>query len=143
MLFRSAAFLDDCMVFSRLRKGLPTAYWLALLAQYSTHAERKHEAIAVIAKDIKSPAPERFRHAAVVTWAMPKQPGQEGKRSTNILPAGWYCMDNWLDEPVAERTQYRWKSAICKELKSMVDKALAEAQGILDAEGLIEGDIAA
>ncbi|WP_443697696.1 hypothetical protein [Pseudomonas sp.] len=52
-------------------------------------------------------------------------------------------MDNWLDEPVAERTQYRWKSAICKELKSMVDKALAEAQGILDAEGLIEGDIAA
>jgi hypothetical protein len=74
---------------------------------------------------------------------MPKLPGQEGKRSTNTLPAGWYCMDNWLDEPVAERTQYRWKSAICKELKGMVDAALAEAQGILDAEDLIETDIAA
>ena len=140
---KEAAFLVDCMVFSRRRKGLAPAHWLALLAQYSTHTERKHDAIVAIAKTIKSPAPERFRHAAVVTWAMPKLPGQDGKRSTNVLPAGWYCMDNWLDEPTAERTQYRWKSAICKELKSMVDAALAEAQGILDAEGLIKDDIAA
>lgn len=140
---KEAAFLVDCMVFSRLRKGLAPAHWLALLAQYSTHAERKHDAIIVIAKAIKSPAPERFRHAAVVTWAMPKLPGVEGKRSTNVLPAGWYCMDSWLDEPTPERTQYRWKSGICKELKGMVDSALSEAQTILDSEGLIESNIAA
>ena len=140
---KEAAFLQDCWVHSRLRKSLSAAHWLALLAQYSTHPERKHEAIIIIAKAIKSPAPERFRHAAVVTWAMPKLPGVEGKRSTNVLPAGWYCMDSWLDEPTPERTQYRWKSGICKELKGMVDSALSEAQTILDSEGLIESNIAA
>ena len=140
---KEAAFLLDCWVFGRLHKALNQQHWRVLVAKYSTHTERKHAAIVAIAKAIKSPAPERFRHAAVVTWAMPKLPGQDGKRSTNVLPAGWYCMDNWLDEPTAERTQYRWKSAICKELRSMVDAALAEAQGILDAEGLIKDDIAA
>ncbi|MFJ1573013.1 hypothetical protein ACIOAU_15740 [Pseudomonas sp. NPDC088322] len=135
---KEAAFLIDCMVHARLRTQLATEHWLVLVAQYSTHAERKHEAIIAIAKAIRSPAPERFRHAAVVTWAMPKLPGQEGKRSTNGLPAAWYCMDNWLDEPVAERTQYRWKAGLCKELRRRVDLALTEAQEILDAEGLIQ-----
>lgn len=134
---KEAAFLIDCMVHARLRTQLKSHHWLALVAQYSTHTERKHEAIITIAKAIRSPAPERFRHAAVVTWAMPKLPGQEGKRSTNILPEAWYCMDNWLDEPVAERTQYRWKAGICKDLKRRVDEALVEAQTILDEEGLI------
>ena len=41
---------------------------------------------------IKSPAPVRFIHAAVVTRAMPKLPCQEGKCSTNTLPAGWYFL---------------------------------------------------
>lgn len=142
MSSKESAFLDDCMVHARLRATLTSRAWCALLAQYSTHAERKHEAIARIAKAIQSPAPERFRHAAVVTWAMPKLPGVEGKRSTNVLPAAWYCMDNWLDEPTAERTQYRWKAGICKELRGMVDEALVEAQGVLDDEGLIRADAA-
>ncbi|OZY60411.1 hypothetical protein CJF39_05890 [Pseudomonas lundensis] len=134
---KEAAFLVDCMVHARLRAQLAPDHWNALVAQYSTHAERKHAAIILIAKAIRSPAPERFRHAAVVTWAMPKLPGQESKRSTSVLPAGWYSMDNWLDDPVPERTQYRWKSAICKDLRRRVDEALSEAQGILDGEGLI------
>lgn len=134
---KEAAFLVDCMVHARLRAQLAAEHWLVLVAQYSTHTERKHEAIISIARAIRSPAPERFRHAAVVTWAMPKLPGQDGKRSTNVLPVGWYCMDNWLDEPIAERTQYRWKSAICKDLRRRVDEALSEVQVILDGEGLI------
>ena len=140
---KEAAFLTDCWVFGRLHKSLSAEHWRALVAKFSTHTERKHAAIAELTRVMRSPAPERFLHCAVVTWALPRLPGVDGKRSTNVLPAGWYCMDNWLDEPTAERTQYRWKSAICKELKSMVDAALAEAQGILDAEGLIKDDIAA
>ena len=66
--------------------------WLVPLAQYSTHTERKPDAIVTIAKAIKSPAPVRFLHAAVVTRAMPKLPCQEGKCSTNTLPAGWYFL---------------------------------------------------
>ncbi|MNJ62201.1 hypothetical protein D3C77_580320 [compost metagenome] len=46
-------------------------------------------------------------------------------------------MDNWLDDPVAERTQYRWKAGICKDLRRRVDEALVEAQAILDEEDLI------
>jgi hypothetical protein len=139
---KEAAFLTDCMVHARLRTQLAHEHWNVLVAQYSTHTERKHAAIVLIAKSVRSPAPERFRHAAVVTWAMPKLPGQDGKRSTNVLPAGWYCMDNWLDEPVPERTQYRWKSAICKDLRRRVDEALTEAQTILDAEGLLFENVA-
>jgi hypothetical protein len=139
---KESAFLDDCMVHARLRATLTPGAWCALLAQYSTHVERKHDAITRLAKAIQSPAPERFRHAAVVTWAMPKLPGVEGKRSTNVLPSAWYCMDNWLDEPTAERTQYRWKAAICKELRATVDRALVEAQAVLDAEGLLGSEAA-
>ncbi len=134
--------LHDSMIRARLHNVLALEHWEILKAKFSPDLNHKREAIRAVRARVKSAAPERFRHAAVVTWAMPKLPGQEGKRSTNVLPSGWYCMDNWLDEPTAERTQYRWKAAICKELKSMVDGALAEAQAILDQEGLIS-DIAA
>lgn len=134
--------LDTCWVFGRLHKHLPAHHWRALLAKYSTDVDRKHAAIAELAKAIQSPAPERFRHAAVVTWAMPKLQGVEGKRSTSTLPAGWYLMDNWSDDPVPQRTQHRWKSAICKSLDGQVNDALQMAQELLDAEGLIESRVA-
>lgn len=139
---KEAKFLADCWVFGRLHKNLESHHWCALVAKYSTHVERKHAAIAELAKAIQSPAPERFRQAAVVTWAMPKLPGKEGKRSTSVLPVGWYLMDNWTDEPTPARTQHRWKSSICKALELSVNNALERAQEILDAEGLISVEAA-
>jgi hypothetical protein len=104
--------------------------------------DRKHAAITELTKAIRSPAPERFRHCAVVTWALPKLPGVDGKRSTNVLPAGWYEMDNWSDEPVPVRTQSRWRRDISKTIEQEVDRALESAQMLLDAEGLIWADAA-
>ena len=139
---KEAAFLVDCMVFSRLHKNLSPNHWRALVAKFSTHAERKHAAISEITKGYRSPAPERFRHCAIVTWAMPRLPGVDGKRSTNVLPATWYEMDNWTDEPHPIKTQERWRRDIRKGLEAMVDQALTEAQHILDHEGLLVADAA-
>ena len=113
-----------------------------LVAKFSTHTDRKHNAIAELTKVMRSPAPERFLHCAVVTWALPKLPGVDGKRSTNILPAGWYEMDNWSNEPHPIKTQERWRRDIRKALESSVDLALIEAQHILEHEGLMMSEVA-
>jgi len=134
---KEESLLVDCWVFARLHAMLSPEHWRAIVAQYSTHAERKRIAIAELVGTIQSPAPARFINCAVVTWAYPKLPGADGKRSTNVLPSGWYSMDNWSDDPVPERTQHRWKAGIRRELKRLVDEALVEAQAILDMEGLI------
>lgn len=139
---KEAAFLTDCWVFGRLHKGLTPAHWRALVAKFSTHVERKHAAIAELTKAVRSPAPERFRDCAVVTWAMPKLPGVEGKRSTNVLPTGWYEMDNWSNEPHPIKTQERWRRDIRKALEREVDEALVSAQALLDGEGLIDSEAA-
>lgn len=139
---KEAAFLTDCWVFGRLHKSLSAEHWRALVAKFSTHTERKHTAIAEITRAYRSPAPERFRHCAIVTWAMPRLPGVDGKRSTNVLPAGWYEMDNWSDEPHPIKTQERWRRDIRKGLESMVDLALTEAQHILEDEGLLVANVA-
>ncbi|MDB5996874.1 MAG: hypothetical protein JWP42_4010 [Pseudomonas sp.] len=139
---KEAAFLQDCWVFGRLHKGLSPAHWRALVAKYSTHTDRKHAAITELTKLMRSPAPERFRHCAIVTWALPKLPGVEGKRSTNVLPAGWYSMDNWSDDPHPIKTQERWRRDIRKALESAVDAALVEAQHILGDEGLLMAEAA-
>lgn len=134
---KEESFLTDCWVHGRLHKALPVGLWLALVAKYSTHLERKHDAMMALAGSVKSPAPQRFVIAATATWAFPKLPGVEGKRSTSVLPAGWYDMNRWSEEPVPERTQHRWKSAIRRDLEGQVNQALIEAQHILDMEGLI------
>lgn len=139
---REAAFLDDCWVFGRLHKQLSAEHWNVLCAKYSTHMDRKHAAITAMARAVQSPAPERFRHAAVVTWALPKLPGKSGKRSTSVLPEAWYCMDNWSDEPVPIKTQERWRRGIRRDLERAVDEALASAQELLDIEGLIRAEVA-
>ena len=72
-----------------------------------------------------------------MTWALPRLPGVDGKRSTNVLPAGWYEMDNWSNEPHPIKTQERWRRDIRKTLEREVDEALVSAQVLLDAEGLI------
>src|SRR3546814_126882 len=61
--------LTDCWVHGRLHKALPVGLWLALVAKYSTHLERKHDAMMALAGSVKSPAPGRFIQCAVATWA--------------------------------------------------------------------------
>jgi hypothetical protein len=139
---KEAAFLTDCWVFGRLHKGLEASQWRALVAKFSTHTDRKHAAIAELTRAIRSPAPERFRHCAVVTWALPKLPGVEGKRSTNVLPAAWYEMSNWDEDGRPEPTLRRWRNEIRKALEGQVNEALTSAQEILDREGLLMGDVA-
>lgn len=139
---KEEAFLTDCWVHGRLHKTLPVGLWLALVAKYSTHLDRKHDAMMALAGSVKSPAPGRFIQCAVATWAFPKLPGVDGKRSTNVLPAGWYCMDNWSDDPAPVKTQERWRRDIRRSIERQVSEALVEAHEILEAEGLI-ADMAA
>jgi len=135
---KEAALLVDCWVFGRLHKQLSAAHWRALAAKFSTHDERKHAAILELIKTVRSPAAKRFRECAVLTWAIPQVAGAKGKRSAAVLPAAWYCIDNWDNDGRPESTRYRWRSDIRKALESQVNEALAAAQEILDAEGLIE-----
>lgn len=134
---KEAALLFDCMVHARLHSLLSDEHWLALVAKYSTAADRKRDAVMALAGIVKSPAPSRFIECAVVTWAYPKLAGAEGKRSTNVLPAGWYVMSNWCNEGKPESTLYRWRSGIRRGLENQVNDALMCAQEILDSEGLI------
>lgn len=139
---KEAAFLVDCMVFSRLHKNLTAEHWRHLVAKYSTHVDRKHAAIEEITRTHRSPAPERFRHCAILTWAMPKLPGVDGKRSTSVLPAAWYDMSNWDSDGRPESTLRRWRNETRKALEKEVNDALVEAQHILESEGLLTGEAA-
>lgn len=134
---KEEAFLVDCWVFGRLHKGLSAAHWDALVAKFSTHQERKHAAILALNKSVRSPAPQRFRECAVLTWAFPKPEGAEGKRSTNVLPSSWYDLSSWGNDGKPESTRYRWRSSIRKALEDQVNKALSAAQEILDKESLV------
>jgi hypothetical protein len=178
---KEAALLQDCWVFGRLHKALAPAHWRALVAKYSTYEERKHGAILELLSSVKSPAPQRFRECAVLTWAIPQVGGKHApttievvsreaeaiaknkalvdtfnekgggrgtddtvdrkqtlKRSTAVLPAAWYNIDNWDNDGKPESTRYRWRSSIRKSLDDQVNEALTAAQELLDAEGLIE-----
>lgn len=134
---KEEAFLTDCWVHGRLHKALPVGLWLALVAKYSTHLERKHDAMMALAGSVKSPAPGRFIQCAVATWAFPKLPGAEGKRSTSVLPAAWYELDRWDEDGRPQKTLERWRRDIRRDLERQVDQALVEAQEILGNEGLI------
>ncbi len=135
---KEAAFLRDCWVFGRLHKTLDAAHWRVLVAKYSTHEERKHDAILELLGSVKSPAPQRFRECAVLTWAIPQLGGKDGKRSATVLPAAWYDITNWDNDGKPESTRYRWRSGIRKSLDDLVNEALTAAQELLDVEGLIE-----
>lgn len=139
---KEAAFLTDCWVHGRLHKALPVGLWLALVAKYSTHLDRKHDAMMALAGSVKSPAPARFIQCAVATWAFPKLPGVEGKRSTSVLPSAWYELDRWDEDGRPQKTLERWRRDIRRDLERQVDQALVEAHEILAHEGLIVGEAA-
>lgn len=137
------AFLTDCWLFGRLHKNLTYEHWHALTAKYSTHEDRKSDAILALQGFVRSPAPVRFRECAILTWAIPQVEGaKEGKRSAHVLPAAYYDINNWGNDGKPKSTRYRWWSGIRKSLDDLVNEALLAAGEILDAEGLMESQAA-
>lgn len=139
----------DCWVHARLHSQLPPRLWNVLVARFSTHRARRLNAIAALFPVINSPASALFRQKAITAWAIPqlrgitagagRQSRQEVKRSTDVivLPARFYDMTAWDNEGTPERTRRRWRANIAKDLEQMVDQALALAQEILQAEGVL------
>lgn len=139
---RDARLLDDGWVRARMKSHLSRGQRQALVAKYSADFEARVMAAERMARRVVSPAPARFVTCACVTWAAPKLPGGRGKRSASVLPDGWYCMDNWSDEPVPVKTQERWRRQIRRDLEREVDAALAVLQEVLEADGLLHAESA-
>jgi hypothetical protein len=130
------------MIRARLHATLAPEHWEILKAKFSPDLNHKRESIRAVRTRVKTPAPERFRDAAVLTWAMPKLPGKDGKRSATTLPAEWYETDRWCDDPVPERTKQRWRRDISIGLEAEVNKALAIAQEALEPLGIFREQVA-
>jgi hypothetical protein len=131
--------MADCWVHARLHSQLKERHWDALVAKYSTHRQRKRDAIEALIPIVATPAPRRFLGMAVYTWAIPKMKGVEGRRSTDmiVLDAIFYQMNNWDPEARPESTRREWRRNIHKVLDEMTREALAEAEQVLIAEGVL------
>jgi len=129
----------DCWVYARLHSQLIPRHWNVLMARYSTHRQKKRDAIEALIPLIATPAPRRFLGMAVYTWAIPKLKGVQGKRSTDmiVLEDWFYSMDNWESEGRPESTRREWRRNIHKVVDEMAKEALVEAEGILRAEGIL------
>lgn len=67
----------------------------------------------------------------------------EGKPGEMIVLADSnYDMTNWDSQGLTERTYQRWNKAIKDGLESLVNDALVEAQHMLEAVGVLEGEAA-
>ncbi|MDT4826756.1 hypothetical protein FQZ97_600750 [compost metagenome] len=134
----------DCWVFARLHSQLKPRHWDALVAKYSTHKGRKVESIGRLAPIVASPACRLFVTKAVTAWAIPPIRGVEGKRSSDmiVLPKAFYDMNGWDQEGRPESTRREWRRNIYRVLDEMVSEAVAEAEVILQREGVLL-DIAA
>lgn len=129
----------DCWIYARLHSQLIPRHWNALVARYSTHRQKKRDAIEALIPLIATPAPRRFLGMAVYTWAIPKLRGVQGRRSTDmiVLEDWFYDMSNWESEGRPEQTRRRWRLAIRNVLEEMTAEALREAEQILEAEGVL------
>lgn len=108
-LTRHDLFVESCMFHARMRRVLSPIEYAVLVAKYSPCFKAKLKAASELAAHIKSPAPARFKHTAIITWAIPKPRGNTKRVSAVALPDKWYLMDNWCDEPVPVKTQERWR----------------------------------
>ncbi|MDD1966170.1 hypothetical protein NPS29_12645 [Pseudomonas putida] len=59
-----------------------------------------------------------------------------------VLAESNYDMTNWDSQGLTERTYQRWNKAIKDGLESLVNEALVEAQHMLEAVGVLEGEAA-
>lgn len=134
----------DCWVYARLHSQLIPRHWNVLMARYSTHRQKKRDAIEALIPLIATPAPHRFLGMAVYTWAIPKLRGVPGRRSTDmiVLPAEFYDINTWDGQGLNRTTYWRWKKAIEKVLDEMVAEALVASSKILQEEGVLMADAA-
>ncbi|ENF6453687.1 hypothetical protein ABRX37_001610 [Pseudomonas aeruginosa] len=133
-------FEFDCILHALLHRELSPTEWDVLHARYSTHFDRRGQAIERLVGRVHSPAPSRFLERAVATWAIPMMKGKDGKRSTAILmlPKGWYDMNNWDEDARPDSTRNRWRRDIRKQLDRFEEGALVHVTEILDREKLVE-----
>jgi len=59
-----------------------------------------------------------------------------------VLADSNYDMTNWDSQGLTERTYQRWNKSIKEGLESLVNEALVEAQHMLEAVGVLEGEAA-
>jgi hypothetical protein len=66
---------------------------------------------------------------------------KDGTRSADmiVLKDSFYDMNTWDNDGTPESTRRRWRQDIGKDADALVDQALAHAEEILDAEGLLIG----
>lgn len=129
----------DCDYRRMLHERLPERYWAVLVAFYGLDWEERGRCITTLSRTVASHAHQHFQKYAIVTWAEPKRAGQEGRRSTAILSADIYDMNQWDDNRgTPERTRRRWRRYIHGVLDEMLTEAARAALDLLVAEELIE-----
>lgn len=74
------------------------------------------------------------RHAKAVAEARPGE--------MIVLAASNYDMTNWDSQGLTERTYQRWNKSIKDVLEGIVNEALMDAQRMLEAAGVLEGEAA-
>lgn len=133
-------FEFDCMLHALLHRELTKGEWDVLHARYSTHSDRRGQAIEQLSLLVKSPAPARFFERAIATWAIPRLKGTVGKRSTSIivLPDSWYDMNNWDEDARPDSTRSRWRRDIRRALDCLEEQAMVHVTEILSREKLVE-----
>ncbi|MCQ9426699.1 hypothetical protein NRB16_24570 [Pseudomonas sp. LJDD11] len=136
---RQERFEMDCEYRRYLHQHLVPRYWDALIARYTLDAAERGQAIKRLGKVIASHAHPHFKFYAVLTWAEPQKPGQQGKRSSAILQADIYDMNRWdNNQGTPERTRRYWRSRIHEALNGVLDEAITAALGLLERQELFE-----
>jgi hypothetical protein len=87
--------LVDDWIAARLHHLLSPPHWNALAAKYSTHKQRKVEAIAHLKAVVATSAPALFLFKAVTAWAIPKLPGARLKQTPSITVKLPIDMPDW------------------------------------------------
>ena len=138
-LSRQQRFELDCDYRRLLHATLASRYWDALVAFYGIDNVERGACIKGLNRAVASHAHQHFKTYAIITWAEPKRAGAEGRRSTAILGADMYDMNEWDDNRgTPERTRRRWRSDIHKTLNEMLGEAINAALDILMEEELIQ-----
>lgn len=136
-LSRQERFELDCEYRRHLRQHLIPRHWDALIARYTLHVEDRKTAIQALSATVASHAHAKFKSYAILTWAEPKKPGAEGKRSTAILQSNIYDMNLWDDnQGTSERTRRRWRADIHDTMDTMLGEAINASIQILEQQEL-------
>ena len=81
-------------------------------------------------------------NAAVAAGQAARRRIEDQQGDLIVLPDSFYDMNTWDLEAAPESTRRRWRADINEKLDGLVSDALAEAEAILAAEGLLLKDAA-